>query len=131
MRRFSLLQREREHLNVVFGGVGPRVPGSQDRSERFAGLRQPAPDRVKPVAMLIGSRRSVLLRVRRQQRRIDIQRDRGGARTRYPRLSRAVALADRTRGCPARSIALIVRCVVVSEATIPNSRCCPRKASGP
>jgi hypothetical protein len=80
----QLRERKTEHREVVLGGVRPRVPRSEDRRQRFAGLIQPAPERVEPVPVLIGASRQLLVRVRTHERRIDVQRDRLRASARIP-----------------------------------------------
>ncbi len=60
----ELRERPAKHGEVVLGGVGPRIPGSQDRRERLAGLVQPAAERVEPVAVLLVAGRDLLVRVR-------------------------------------------------------------------
>jgi len=83
----ELREREPEHDEVIRGGVRPGVPGPQDRSECFAGLIQPAPQRMKPVPMLVVPGRELLVGVGRQQRRVYGQRDRlrADARVTHPR----------------------------------------------
>jgi hypothetical protein len=80
----QLRQGEPEHGEVILSGVRPGIPRSQDRGERLAGLVQIAVQRVEPVPVLVVASRQLLLRMRGQQRRIDVQRDRLRPRPRVP-----------------------------------------------
>ncbi len=101
----QLLQREPEHGEVIGGRVRAGVPRSEDRRQRLAGLIQPAAERMKPVPVLVVPGRHLLLRVRGQQRRVDVQRDRlrPGARVPHPRPGRRPSRPNRGRATARRS----------------------------
>jgi hypothetical protein len=70
----DLLERPVEHRDVVGGGVRAGVPGSQQTAERLARLIRIRVQRVEPVAALVVAGRVLLLRMRGDQRRIDVER---------------------------------------------------------
>ena len=118
----QLREREPEHGEMIGRGVRPGVPGSEDRGERLAGLVQTAAERVEPVPVLVVAGRHLLLRMRGQQRRVDVQRDRLRPRARVP--DPRSRLSPRRPNPPdsASSIDFSTRWVVVSDARAPNSR---------
>jgi len=61
-----------QHAQVVGGGVAAGVPGPQDRRQRLAGVVQPSTDRVEAEAALEVARGALFVRVRRHQRRVQI-----------------------------------------------------------
>ena len=78
---------------MVGCGVGPGIAGPQDHGQRLPGAIaavQPATKRVKPVAMLVGRRRALLIGVRLDQGRVQVQ----DQRPRWGRTQRPGALAD-------------------------------------
>ncbi len=70
----DLRERQVEHRLVVLSGVRAGVPGSEHRTERLAGLISVPVQRVESVAALVGPGRALLLRVRGDQRRVDVDR---------------------------------------------------------
>ena len=70
----DLRQRQVQHRLVIIGGVRAGVPGPQQAAERLAGLIQVDLQRVKPVAALVVPGRLLLLRMRGDQRRVNIER---------------------------------------------------------
>ena len=70
----DLRERPIEHRHMIGGGVRAGVPRSEQGAERLPGLIQVDLQRVKPVAALVVPGRLLLLRMRRDQRRIDIER---------------------------------------------------------
>jgi len=83
----DLRQRQPQHVEVIAGGVRPGVPRSENRRQRLADLIQPAPERMKPVPVLVVPGHQLLIGVRGQQRRVDVERQRvrPGARVPHPR----------------------------------------------
>jgi hypothetical protein len=59
---------------VIIGGVRAGVAGAQQAAERLSGLIQVDLQRVKPVAALVVPGRLLFLRMRRDQRRVHIDR---------------------------------------------------------
>ena len=118
----QLGEREPEHREVISSGVRARVPRSEDRGQRLAGLVHPAAQRVKPVPVLVVARRQLLLRMRAQQRRVDVQRDRLRPRARVP--DPRSRLSARRSNPPEQPLVdrLSTRWVVVSDALAPNNR---------
>ena len=118
----QLREREPEHGEVILCRVRPGVPGSQDRGERLAGLVQPTAERVEPVPVLVVAGRQLLLRMRGQQRRVDVQRDRLRPRARAPD-PRSRRSARRPNPPEQRLVDRLQHpMVVVSDALAPNSR---------
>ena len=70
----DLRERQVEHRLVIGGGVRAGVPGPEHRAERLAGLIGIGVQRVKPVAALVVPGRPLLLRMARDQRRVQIDR---------------------------------------------------------
>ncbi len=70
----DLLKRPVQHRHMIIGGVRASVPGAQQPAERLARLIQVDLQRVKPVAALIVPGRLLLLRMRCDQRRVNIER---------------------------------------------------------
>jgi hypothetical protein len=86
-------QGHRQHLHMVGCGVGPGIAGPQDHGQRLAGAIaavQPATKRVKPVALLVGRRRALLVGVRLDKGRVHVQQQ----RPHRCRTQRPGALAD-------------------------------------
>jgi len=70
----DLPERHIDDRLVVLSGVGAGIPGPQQTAERLAGLIQVDLQRVKPVAALVVTGRLLLLGVRGDQRRVDVDR---------------------------------------------------------
>ena len=70
----DLRQRQVQHRHMILGGVRASVPGPQKAAERLPGLIQVDLQRVKPVAALVCSGRLLLLRMRGDQRRVNVER---------------------------------------------------------
>jgi|RhiMetdeSRZDD1v2_1073273.scaffolds.fasta_scaffold72667_2 hypothetical protein len=86
-------QHHRQHLHIVGCGVGPGIAGPQDHGQRLPGAIaavQPATKRVKPVAVLVGRRRALLVGVRLDKGRVHVQ----DQRPRWGRAQCPGALAD-------------------------------------
>ena len=69
-------QRHPQHGQMIGCGVGAGVAGPQDGSQRLAGAIaavQPAAQRVEPEALLVGRRRALLVGVRVDQGRVNVQ----------------------------------------------------------
>jgi hypothetical protein len=73
VRLRKLLERQRQHLEVVGGGVGGGVPGPQDRGQRLACLGQVAEQRVKAEAALVVAGGAFLLGMGDQKRGVDVE----------------------------------------------------------
>ena len=71
---WDLLKRPVEHRHVISGGVRASVPRPQQAAERLAGLIHVDLQRVKPVATLVVPGRLLLLRMRGDQRRVNVER---------------------------------------------------------
>ncbi len=122
----QLREPETKHREVISGGVRAGVPRSEDRGQRFAGLIQIAVQRIEPVAVLVVAGGELLLRMRGQQHRVDVQRDPLRTRVRVPHPRSSL----RPRGAYPTKQMLVDRLqdpvVVVSDARAPNSRSWPR-----
>jgi hypothetical protein len=70
----DLRERQVTDRDLVGRGVSACVPGAQTAAERLPGLIQVDLQRVKPVAALVVPGRLLLLRMRRDQRRVNIER---------------------------------------------------------
>ena len=64
-----------QDLHVIVGVVGPGVAGPQHSGEGFLGLVQIPNQRVEAEAPLIGGCRVLFVRVRGEQRGVDVDRD--------------------------------------------------------
>jgi hypothetical protein len=85
-RARELLERQADDVDVVGRGVGAGVARAQHAGQRLAGLIQIGQQRVKPEAALERARRAVLVGVRRDQRRVDVDDDPLGPSAGVPRV---------------------------------------------
>jgi hypothetical protein len=83
-------QGHRQHVQMIGGGVGAGVARPKHPGKGLAGAIpavQPDPQRVEPEALLVGRRRTLLVGVRIDQGRINIQDQRPcRGRAQRPRL---------------------------------------------
>jgi len=84
----QLRQREPEHREVILSRVRAGVSRPQDRRQSLPSLIQSAAERMEPVPVLVVPGRQLLLRMRAQQRRVNVQRDRLRPRAGVPRTAR-------------------------------------------
>jgi hypothetical protein len=78
----ELLERGLEHLEVIGGVVGAGVAGSQDTGQHLAAAR--GQQRVKPEPALVVPGRVLLVRMRGDRRRIEVEDHFLGSRARRP-----------------------------------------------
>lgn len=69
----DLRERLVEHRDVVGGGIGSGIAGPQPPGHRLAGVGQEAQERVEAEAAPVGRGSLILLRVRGDQRCVEVQ----------------------------------------------------------
>ena len=74
----QLLERQLQNREVIGGGVGAGVAGTKQPGERLAGLVEVAEQGVKAKGALVGAGGALLLGVRGEDRRVDVEGDRRG-----------------------------------------------------
>ena len=117
MRVGDLREGPVDHRDVIGGGVRSGVPGAQHDRERFARLVDIRGERVKPIAVLVGPGRLLLLHVAV----IDVAStsivNRRGARGQLQNRSRARACAARTP-VPAIPAPTAIRSTIGSASSV-------------
>jgi hypothetical protein len=117
----QLRQSHRQQFDVIGGGVGPGVTWSQDPAQRFTGGVQERQQRVIPEPALVGRRGTLLVRMRGDERAVEVDHVEPRVTTGVPHLLAAAARATAIRSSAALSTASRVRHAVGVDATAPNN----------
>ena len=121
----ELLERLLEHRDLIGGAVRGGVARAQHPGQRLAAAVQVGQQRVKAERALEVDGRALLLGVRADQRRVDVDHDPLRPRAQLPRArprSRP-RRAQRLKRLGSLAIRSISRNAVVSDATDPNNGC--------
>ena len=111
--------------DLVDGAIRARVSRPQFTSQRFACLIRVGEHRVKPVAALEVPRRALLLRMRTDERGVQVDRQtlRSAGQLPHARPCRSVSLTQPLQALGSRAIRSTSRNAVDAEATPPNNGC--------
>ena len=82
----QLGQRHGQQLDMISGGVGPGVAGTQDPRQGFVGGVQEREQRMEPEPLLVVRGRALLLRVGRHEGSVEVDHVEAGVGSRRPNL---------------------------------------------
>jgi hypothetical protein len=116
----QLLEGQLQNLEVIGGGIGTGVAGTQDPSQGLTGLREVTEQRKEAEAALVGAGGALLLGVGAEEGGVDIEINSFGRAPASQARFRALERAARSASSISVSIDLITRWAVLSEATAPN-----------